>query len=66
MLDIQLPSGAAHVVLISLLHMLMELKEQYVNMLVPQTVTKVLIRLGVQVRWYGHLGARPWLETFNA
>lgn len=49
MLDIQLPSGSAHVVLISLLHMLRELREQYSNLLVPQTISNVLVRLGVQV-----------------
>lgn len=49
-LDIQLPSGSPHVVLISLLHMLRDLREQYANMLVPQTVIKVVLTLGVQVR----------------
>eukprot|EP00878_Enallax_costatus_P004567 GHUV01004808.1.p1 GENE.GHUV01004808.1~~GHUV01004808.1.p1 ORF type:complete len:696 (+),score=237.48 GHUV01004808.1:1024-3111(+) len=49
-LDIQLPSGSPHIVLISLLHTLRDLREQYANLLVPQTVTKVLLTLGVQGR----------------
>lgn len=57
LLDIQLPSGSAHVVLISLLHMLRELKEQYSNMMVPQAVTKVVFSLGVQVRSVGNKSA---------
>jgi hypothetical protein len=49
-MDIQLPGGSPHVVLISLLHMLHELRYHFASMGVAPCVGKVLLRLGLQVR----------------
>lgn len=51
-LDLQLPSGSAHVVLLSLLLLLANLKEQAATLLGPADSgsAKVLLRLPVQVR----------------
>ncbi|WIA09188.1 hypothetical protein OEZ85_008599 [Tetradesmus obliquus] len=48
LLDIQLPGGSPHVVLISLLHMLHELRYHFAAMGGAPCVGKVLLRLGLQ------------------
>lgn len=69
LLDIQLPSGPPHVVLLSLLHTLRELRDQYSGLMVPPTVAKVLLRLAVQVNEAAELlssaltGANVWLHA---
>jgi hypothetical protein len=59
LLDIQLAGGAPHVVLISLLHTLHELRYHYASMGMSPCVSKVLLRLALQVR--GARGVRCWL-----
>lgn len=59
LLDIQLPGGSPHVVLISLLHMLHELRYHFAAMGGAPCVGKVLLRLGLQVRNEGGLRCKP-------
>lgn len=59
LLNIQLPGGSPHVVLISLLHMLHELRYHFAAMGGAPCVGKVLLRLGLQVRAGGGLRCKP-------
>eukprot|EP00775_Hariotina_reticulata_P007913 gene7913-8109_t len=45
LLDVQLPPGSAHVVLVALLHALRELREQHIGLLTSSRVARVLLRM---------------------
>lgn len=66
MLDLKLPGGAPHVVLLSLLLLLADLREQAGTLLTPadNNSAKVLLRLPVQVRWAvgGMASAVGWCQ----
>jgi hypothetical protein len=49
LLDLQLPAGSAHVVVVALMHALRELREQHIGLLTSSRVAKVLLRLSTKV-----------------